>query len=162
MKALAVLLAVLMLALTPGAAMAVLPGEVLANPALEARAEAIGRGLRCLVCQDESIEASSADLAHELRVLVREKLKEGDTDAQVRQYIVARYGEFVLLKPVFAWHTVLLWFAAPGLLLVGLAAMILAARRRQRTPAPDALTEDERRTLAALTGEGERAKSPVP
>ena len=114
MKTLAALAIALLLALSPTASFAVNPSELLADPVLEARAEAIGSNLRCLVCQNESIEASDADLAHDLRVLVRERLKAGDTDDQARQYIVDRYGEFVLLQPVFALHTLILWLAAPG------------------------------------------------
>jgi cytochrome c-type biogenesis protein CcmH len=104
----------LMLALAPAVALAVNPREMLSDPGLEARAEAIGQTLRCLVCQNESIEASDADLAHDLRLLVRERLKAGDSDEQVKQFIVDRYGEFVLLQPVFGIHTLLLWLAAPG------------------------------------------------
>ncbi|HVX73238.1 MAG TPA: cytochrome c-type biogenesis protein, partial [Devosia sp.] len=97
------LLAALLLLWLTLPALAVNPDEMLADPALEARARAISAGLRCLVCQNESIDDSDADLAHEIRVLVRERLKAGDTDQQVVQYLVDRYGEFVLLKPVFAW-----------------------------------------------------------
>src|SRR6201995_3950164 len=103
----------LALALAASSAFAVQPDEMLADPALEARARAISAGLRCLVCQNESIDDSDADLAHEIRGLVRQGLTAGDTDDQVRQYLVDRYGEFVLLKPVIAPHTLLLWGAAP-------------------------------------------------
>jgi cytochrome c-type biogenesis protein CcmH len=144
----AVLLAVL-LSLVPVAAYAVNPNEMLADPALEARAKDISQGLRCLVCQNESIEESDADLAHDLRVLVRDRLKAGDTNQQVTQYIVDRYGEFVLLKPVMALHTIILWFAAPGMLLLGLLAVVLAARKR-RAATPQALTSEEAAALASL------------
>src|SRR6186997_2601566 len=88
---------------------AVQPDEVLANPALEARARELSRELRCMVCQNQSIDDSEAPLARDLRLLVRERLTAGDSDAQVIDFLVARYGEFVLLKPRFAWHNALLW-----------------------------------------------------
>src|SRR5688572_33507850 len=97
------LLATLMIVLLAGPAFAVNPGEALADPALEARARAISAELRCLVCQNQSIDQSDADLAHELRLVVRERLVAGDTDAPVHDYGVARYGEFLTLRPVFAW-----------------------------------------------------------
>jgi cytochrome c-type biogenesis protein CcmH len=123
----ALLAALLMLWLTLPA-LAVNPDEMLADPALEARARAISAGLRCLVCQNESIDDSDADLAHEIRVLVRDRLNAGDTDQQVVQYLVDRYGEFVLLKPVFAWHTLVLWIAAPTILVVGGFVLVVEAR----------------------------------
>jgi cytochrome c-type biogenesis protein CcmH len=151
MRALLVLLTTLWLALP---ALAVNPDEMLPDPALEARARTISEGLRCLVCQNESIDDSDADLAHEIRVLVRERLKAGDSDDQVRQYLVDRYGEFVLLKPVFAWHTLVLWAAAPLVLLAGVTVIALGIRRRRRAAAPAigeaALTEAEQRALDEL------------
>lgn len=149
MRALLVLLVSLWLALP---ALAVNPSEMLADPALEARARAISAGLRCLVCQNESIDDSDADLAHEIRVIVRERLKAGDSDDQVRQYLVDRYGEFVLLRPVFAWHTLVLWIAAPGILIVGAAVLLMAAwRRRRLAPAgPAELTPEEQQALDEL------------
>ena len=131
-------------------ALAVLPDEVLADPALEARARTISAQLRCLVCQNESIDDSNADLARELRLIVRERLVAGDTDEQVVQYLVDRYGEFVLLKPVFAPHTLILWTAAPLVLVIGGIAIVIAARRkRAAAPAPE-LTADEQRALDEL------------
>jgi cytochrome c-type biogenesis protein CcmH len=118
--------------LAPAIGFAVEPSEMLADPGLEARAEAIGSSLRCLVCQNESIEASGADLAHDLRVLVRQRLQAGDTDQQVVDYIVSRYGEYVLLKPVLAPYTIILWFAAPALLLIGGVTLFVLARARGR------------------------------
>ena len=103
--------------LSPACAWAVQPDEVLADPALEARARALSKELRCLVCQNQSIDDSAAPLARDLRVLVRERLTEGDNDQQVLDFLVARYGEFVLLKPRFAWHTVLLWLRPPAVLI---------------------------------------------
>ncbi len=132
------------------AAHAVEPGEMLKDPALEARARQLSQELRCVVCQNQSIDESNAPLAHDLRVLVRERLSAGDTDAQVLAFIEARYGEFVLLRPPLTPQTVLLWLT-PLLLLVGTAAYLLA-RRRQRQPAPEAepLTGEERRRLDEL------------
>lgn len=152
MRSLVAVLVLLWLALP---AFAVNPDEMLSDPTLEARARTISAGLRCLVCQNESIDDSDADLAHEIRVLVRERLKAGDTDDQVRQFLVDRYGEFVLLRPVIALHTLILWGAAPVVLLVGGIALVVAARRRRRlVPATgDAkLTQEEQKALDELTG----------
>ena len=133
-------------------ALAVLPDEVLADPALEARARTISSQLRCLVCQNESIDDSNADLAREIRLIVRERLVAGDTDEQVMQYLVDRYGEFVLLKPVFAPHTLILWTAAPIVLVIGGIAIVLAARRKRASAEPQEteLTPDEQRALDEL------------
>jgi cytochrome c-type biogenesis protein CcmH len=145
------LLALLLTLLLAAPALAVLPDEVLADPALEARARTISAQLRCLVCQNESIDESNADLARELRLIVRERLVAGDTDDQVIQYLVDRYGEFVLLKPVFAPHTLILWTAAPLVLVVGGIAIVIAARRKRGVAVPAAeLTADEQRALDEL------------
>ncbi len=145
------ILAALMLIWMALPVFAVNPDEVLADPALEARARAISAGLRCLVCQNESIDESNADLAHEIRVLVRERLTAGDTDAEVMQYLVDRYGEFVLLRPVVATHTILLWGAAPAVLIAGGLLVWFGARRKRTAPADAAgLTEDEQRVLDEL------------
>jgi len=109
---------------------AVQPDEMLSDPKLEARARVISEELRCLVCQNESIDESEAPLAHDLRLLVRRRIEAGDSDAQVINFIVARYGEFVLLKPRLEWRTLALWGAPPGILLVGIIMLIIAARRR--------------------------------
>jgi len=111
------------------------PSERLANPALEARAEAIGGALRCLVCQNESIEESNASLAHDIRVLLRQRLLAGDTDAEARQAIVDRYGEFVLLDPPVRPATYVLWFAPAGLLVLGFIGIAVWLRRRPRSVA---------------------------
>ena len=139
-----------------GPAHAVNPDEVLSDPALEARARHLSEGLRCLVCQNQSIDDSNADLAKDLRVLVRERLKAGDSDKQVLDYVVSRYGEFVLLKPVMAPHTLVLWFAAPALLLIGLVGIGFSVMRRKRAPRTlqDELTAEEKARLDALL-EGE-------
>ena len=157
MKAFAGLLLALIVILSPALARAVEPNEMLADPALEARARAISDGLRCLVCQNESIENSNADLAHDLRVLVRDRIKAGDSDAAATQYIVDRYGEFVLLQPVFAPHTLILWFAAPGIVLVGLGTLIVMARRKRPLGAT-ALTPEEAAALEELVDPDAHAK----
>ncbi len=113
-----------------GAVRAVEPDEVLPDPTLEARARTISEGLRCLVCQNQSIDDSEAPLAKDLRILVRERLKAGDSDQQVIDFIVSRYGEFVLLKPRFEAHTLLLWFATPAVFLLAILLIALAYRRR--------------------------------
>jgi cytochrome c-type biogenesis protein CcmH/NrfF len=128
---------------------AVKPDEMLSDPALEARARAISEGLRCMVCQNQSIDESDADLARDLRILVRERLKAGDSDRQVVDYIVSRYGEFVLLKPRLEPRTLLLWGAPLLLLLAGGAFMIVAMRSR-RSPQTSALTADEQAALDAM------------
>jgi cytochrome c-type biogenesis protein CcmH len=126
----AVILAALLSLLAPPAVKAVEPDEVLQDAKLELRARHISEGLRCLVCQNQSIDDSEAPLAKDLRLLVRERLKAGDTDQQIEDFVVARYGEFVLLKPRFAPHTLVLWFATPALFLAALLIVVLAHRRR--------------------------------
>ena len=108
-------------------ALAVQPDEILPDPALEARARELSRELRCMVCQNQSIDDSDAPLARDLRLLVRERLKAGDSDAQVLDFLTARYGEFVLLKPRLRWDTALLWFAPALVLLVGAGALLDSA-----------------------------------
>jgi len=130
---------------------AVQPDEVLQDPALEARARHISEGLRCLVCQNQSIDDSEAPLAKDLRLLVRERLTAGDTDQQIEDFVVARYGEFVLLKPRFTAHTLLLWFATPAMFLLALLIVVLAYRRRATAASPPAaLSETEERKLKSL------------
>jgi cytochrome c-type biogenesis protein CcmH len=138
-----------------GSALAVQPDEVLDDPALEARARDLSAGLRCLVCQNQSIDDSDAPLAKDLRVLVRERLKAGDSDKEIIEFVVARYGEFVLLKPRFTPHTWLLWLATPLVLLAALAAIVLAYRRRKvAAEGPKPLSVNEKRRLQRLVGEG--------
>jgi cytochrome c-type biogenesis protein CcmH len=148
--------ALLMLVLFCAPAFAVNPGEVLDDPSLEARARAISENLRCLVCQNQSIDDSDADLARDLRLIVRERLVAGDTDAQVYDYLVARYGEFVLLRPVIAPHTILLWTAGPVILVVGVVGLWLVARR-QKKPEHEALSPDEEAALARLARKDDTA-----
>src|SRR5436189_916386 len=113
-------------------ALCVEPNEILNDPVLETRARALTKQLRCMVCQNESIDDSDAPLARDLRVLVRERLQAGDSDGQVLDFLVARYGEFVLLKPRLSWRTALLWGLPPALLLAGIALLVVAANRRWR------------------------------
>ncbi len=134
---------------------AVEPGEVLDNPALETRARDISQGLRCLVCRNESIDESNAPLARDLRLLVRERLVEGDTDTETVDFIVARYGEYVLLRPRANGGNWLLWGAGPIMLLLALlgAGLYLRARSRATEPQDKALSPDESRRLAEILDE---------
>ena len=135
----------------PTVAFAVTPDEMLKDPVLEARARDLSRELRCMVCQNQSIDDSEAPLAKDLRLLVRERLTEGDSDRQVLDFLVARYGAFVLLKPPFEWHTLMLWGLPPAALLVGMVALVMMARRRQTVSVePPALSGDEQKKLATL------------
>src|SRR5215208_5436568 len=120
------------LALCVGSALAVQPDEILKDPTLEARARALSQELRCMVCQNQSIDDSDAPLAKDLRVLVRERLTAGDSDRQVIDFLVARYGEFVLLRPRLNAHTVLLWLAPFAVVLAGACGLIMFLRRRRR------------------------------
>src|SRR5208337_3564968 len=122
-------LAMLTLLASAPRALAVQPDEILSDPALETRARALSKELRCMVCQNQSIDDSDAPLAHDLRVLVRDRLKAGDSDAQVLDYLVARYGEFVLLKPPLSWHTAALWGLPPVTLLIGALLTVVVLRR---------------------------------
>jgi len=128
---------------------AVKPDEMLADPALEARARTISEGLRCMVCQNQSIDESDADLARDLRILVRDRLKAGDSDRQVVDYIVSRYGEFVLLKPRFDLRNALLW-ATPALLLVIGGIVLVCSVRSRRKIDTQLLTEAEETELKSL------------
>jgi cytochrome c-type biogenesis protein CcmH len=110
-------------------ALAVQPDEVLSDQGLEARARGLSKELRCMVCQNQSIDDSDAPLARDLRILVRERLKEGDSDRQVINFLVARYGEFVLLKPRLRWHTALLWFGPPAVFLIGVLSLLMISRQ---------------------------------
>lgn len=137
--------------LASSSAHALQPNEILSDPKLETRARDISAGLRCLVCQNESIEDSRADLARDLRMLVRERLEAGDSDGQIRDFLVRRYGNFVLLKPPLNPETVLLWATPFVVLVAGGAALLIRSRNRARaTPAP--LSQAERDRLAAVFG----------
>lgn len=135
-----------------GASAGIQPDEMLKNPALEMRAREVDKELRCLVCQNENIDDSDADLAHDLRVLVRKRIAAGDTNEEVKQFIVARYGDYVLLKPPFDPETYLLWFGPAILLLGGGAIAYLFYRGRSTVPTAP-LSADETRRLSALLGE---------
>ena len=135
-----------------GPAHAVRPDEMLTDPGLEARAREVGRELRCLVCRNQSIDDSDADLAHDLRVLVRDRIKDGDSNDQVVAYVRSRYGDFVLLRPPFAMGTLLLWGGPMLILLLG--GVALARFYRSRDEAVPPLSAEERRRLAAVLGEG--------
>lgn len=152
--------AAIALALLAGVpALAIQPDEILPDKRLEARARSIGKELRCLVCQNESIDDSEADLARDLRLIVRQRLLAGDTDAQVKAFVVARYGNYVLLKPPFNAETVLLWFA-PAILAAAAGGLVLVAYRRRTTasaPAPTLTADDEAR-VAALLARTEQGK----
>jgi cytochrome c-type biogenesis protein CcmH len=139
---------------TAAPALAVQPSEMLPDPQLEQRARQLSQELRCMVCQNQSIDDSDAPLAKDLRLLVRERVKAGDSDSQIIDYMVARYGEFVLLKPRLSWRTVGLWLAPIIILLAGGLGLLLTLRRRRRlalAPAPAPLTPSEQEKLAELT-----------
>ena len=127
-------------------AFAVQPDEVLADPALESRARELSRGLRCLVCQNESIDESNADLAKELRIVVRERLVEGDSDEEVLDYLVQRYGEFVLLKPRTDGWNIILWLSGPALFLLALGIGVSYVRGRAKAVAPSETTLSDEET----------------
>ncbi len=139
----------------PSRADAVEPGEILSDPILEARAREVSAGLRCLVCQNQSIDDSAAPLARDLRLIVREHLKAGNTDAEIRDYLVQRYGDFVLLKPPLEVSTLLLWGTPVLVVLFGGAALLV--RRRPVDP-PDPLTPGEQAEVDALIGASEGAR----
>ncbi len=163
MKTLRAALVFALLLAAGAVAHAVQPDEVLADPALEARARDLSSELRCLVCQNESIDDSDATLAHDIRVLIRERISKGESNDAIRAFLVSRYGDFILLKPPFEPDTLLLWLSAPLTLALG-ALGIWAAMRRPRQPTP-ALSADEEARLAALARDGEsfppsRGKAP--
>jgi cytochrome c-type biogenesis protein CcmH len=140
---------------------AVQPDEILSDPALEGRARVLSKELRCMVCQNQSIDDSDAPLARDLRVLVRERLQAGDSDRQVIDFLVARYGEFVLLKPRFSWHTALLWLGPAAVLLIGALGLFMLARRHRAASGPAAaagaaLTPAEAARLAEILDRRDR------
>ena len=145
------LIALLIALAAPTAALAVEPDEMLKDAALEVRARDLSSELRCLVCQNQSIDDSAAPLARDLRLLVRERLTAGDSDQQVLNFLVARYGEFVLLKPRFELHTLLLWGLPPVVLVAGMIALFVTARRRQSANLQvPALSAAEQQRIATL------------
>ena len=144
-----VIIAFLFLCVSLMPAHAVNPDEVLADPALEERARDLSAKLRCLVCQNQSIDDSDAELAKDLRVIVRERLVAGDSDEAVIDFIVARYGEYVLLQPRFGPHTLVLWLSPIALILIGVIALIIAQRRRPQSAA-SALSDEEEAALSDI------------
>jgi cytochrome c-type biogenesis protein CcmH len=147
---------------TLGSALAVTPNEMLKDPALEARARVLSTGLRCMVCQNQSIDDSDADLAHDIRVLLRERLAAGDSDEGVINFLVARYGDFILLKPPVNAKTILLWAIPFATLVLGGLAILTAGRRRRATAAATAgLTEEEQRRLERLLAEDHTSPRPT-
>ena len=152
MKRLPFLFLFLLLAMAAASSLAVEPDEMLDDPVLETRAREIGRELRCLVCQNESIEDSNADLARDLRLVVRERLVAGDSDRQVLDYMAARYGDFVLLEPPVKPATWALWFGPAAILLIGASVAFFYVRGRRNAAGPVPLSAAERERLEALTG----------
>ena len=139
-------------------AIAVEPDEIISDPALESRARALSKELRCMVCQNQSIDDSDAPLARDLRVLVRERLQAGESDQQVIDFLVARYGEFVLLRPRFSWHTALLWFGPATILIFGTYGVLVLARRHRANMAAEqeTLTAAEADRLSEILRGGQR------
>ena len=140
-----------------GNALALQPNEVLKDPALEARARALSKDIRCLVCQNQSIDDSNADLARDLRVLVRERLQKGDSDPEILDFLVKRYGDFVLLKPPVKVSTYLLWYGPIGIFILGVIGLIVFFRNRRVVPARTTagLSADEEKRIAAVLDDGE-------
>jgi cytochrome c-type biogenesis protein CcmH len=152
-------LGVLMLGALTQPGIAVQPDERLSDPVQEARARALSRELRCVVCQNQSIDESNADIARDLRLIVRERLVAGDTDGQVLDFLSARYGDYVLLKPPVRPATYLLWFGPAAILLLGGGALAMRGRRRTHPTAAAPLSDEERRRLNALLTDREGSAS---
>ncbi len=144
---------IIALCLSASAVFAVQPDEILDDPVLEARARELSKGLRCLVCQNENIDESNAALARDLRILLRERLTSGDSDEQAVEFLVARYGEFVLLKPTTSGANLILWVAGPAGLAIALLLGGLYIRRRSRPTMPDALSDEEEARLKEILKE---------
>jgi cytochrome c-type biogenesis protein CcmH len=160
MRWLCLVVALLSLVALPPA-IAVVPDEILSDAALEARARALSKELRCMVCQNQSIDDSDAPLARDLRILVRERLQAGESDRQVIDFLVARYGEFVLLRPRFSWHTALLWLAPAAMLAIAACGLLVFVRRRQTnsdcaTAEREKLTPAEAARLSEILRHGEK------
>lgn len=161
----ALLAAMMFVAAAAFEANAVEPSEVLDDPALEERARDISAGLRCLVCQNQSIDDSNAQLAKDLRVLVRDRLLEGDSNDEVMDYVVSRYGDFVLLKPPMKMSTYVLWYGPVLIVILGIVAYVAVFRRRETATAnapearPQELSPEEQERIAALLDDGGENKS---
>jgi cytochrome c-type biogenesis protein CcmH len=139
------------LLIVSGPTQAVQPDEMLKDPVLEARARDLSRELRCMVCQNQSIDDSEAPLARDLRLLVRERLGKGDSDQQVLDFLVSRYGQFVLLRPPLEWRSLLLWGLPPVALIAGLIGLLIKVRRQNSAPdGAEVLSQDEQRRLSTL------------
>ena len=146
--------ALVLVAIASSSSLAVQPEEMLRDPKLEARARELSRELRCMVCQNQSIDESEAPLARDLRLLVRERITKGDTDQQVLDFLVVRYGEFVLLKPPLESRTIILWALPPVALLAGAVGLFFAVRRRRTVQLePATLSNEEQRKLSTLVDE---------
>ena len=143
-------LLVMLLLVWAGIAQAVEPGEILSDPVLEDRARSISQGLRCLQCRNESIDESNAGIARDLRLLVRARLVEGDSDTEVMDYIVARYGEYVLLRPNGLGINLVLWLAGPALFLIALAGLLAVQRRSKLNALAQGLSEEEEKEIEKL------------
>ena len=149
-----VAIGLMLAAIASSKSLAVQPEEVLKDPKLEARARELSRELRCMVCQNQSIDESEAPLARDLRLLVRERITKGDTDQQVLDFLVVRYGEFVLLKPPLESRTIILWALPPVALLAGAVGLFFAVRRRRTVQLePATLSNEEQRKLSTLVDE---------
>ena len=143
--------ALFVLLIVSGPTQAVQPDEMLKDPVLEGRARDLSRELRCMVCQNQSIDDSEAPLARDLRLLVRERLGKGDSDQQVLDFLVSRYGQFVLLRPPLEWRTLLLWGLPPVALIAGLIGLLIKVRRQNSAPdGAEVLSQDEQRRLSTL------------
>ncbi len=153
-----VILIAVLLWLPVGAALAVEPDEVLSDPMLEARARALSKELRCVVCQNQDIDSSNAGVARDLRLIVRERLVAGDTDEEVLDFVVARYGDYVLLRPPLKPLTYVLWYGPFVLLLFGGGIALAALRGRRSAEPPAALTEDEEKLLNAYLVEDRKTE----
>ena len=152
------LLSLLMIVSLSASALAVAPGESLSDPALEARARTLSKELRCLVCQNQSIDDSEAELAADLRLVVRERLTAGDSDAEVLDYIVARYGDFVLLRPPFEPATLLLWLGPFAVIFFGAAGLFIAFRRQASSESTQTLDLEEQKRVAQLLDEESQSR----
>jgi len=147
----------LIFAILASPSLAVQPDELMKDPALEARARTLSAELRCMVCQNQSIDDSDAPLARDIRVLIRQRIEKGESNEAVRAYLVSRYGDFILLKPPFKAETLLLWLSAPLTLLAGVVAVVMARRRSPRA-APPLSTEEEGRLAAMTRDDGGRSR----
>jgi cytochrome c-type biogenesis protein CcmH len=147
-------IAAIIVLVTANLALAVQPDEMLKDPALEARARALSAELRCMVCQNQSIDDSDAPLAHDLRVLLRERIAAGDSDRAVMDFLVDRYGEFILLRPQLNAHTILLWAVPPAVLIIG-GFVAFGAMRRRRAASPEQLNQEEEKRLGDIVARRE-------